>query len=225
MPSRPCPGGRPRPAALAIALALAAAALLPAVPSAEAARRCAARPRAEVRFDDGRLLVEREERTGDPRNVRERWWACWRPTGRRSLLDDRRHVADQDESALLAVRRSRFLVLGDGRALEVYDGRTGRLTATVPERGALRQAVVAAGGRLAALLDDGSGALVLLGGAGTRGCLLDAGAATDASGDVFGDVSAHGERIEWLRGGVTLGQDLARMTCDGPAAAPGRAGT
>jgi hypothetical protein len=58
---------------------------------AVAARDCT--PRAdEIRYDDGRLLVERSECETDPGgNVRERWWACWRPTGRRSLVLDVHH--------------------------------------------------------------------------------------------------------------------------------------
>src|SRR3954451_17089128 len=72
---------------------------------------CRVRPDAQVRFEDGRLLVPRSERTVDPRNVRERWWACWRPPGRTFLLEDRRHLEVRDETSLLGVRRGRFAVL------------------------------------------------------------------------------------------------------------------
>src|SRR3954471_10727906 len=105
MRHRRSPAGRAGCVAVALLVAptIPVAAAPPAAPAAPGA--CRPRPAAEVRFADARLLVERRVRAVDPRNVRERWWACWRPTGRRFLLQDRRHPAERDETSLLAVRR------------------------------------------------------------------------------------------------------------------------
>src|SRR4051794_3029200 len=200
---------RPRPAAL---LAAAAFVLAP-VPAARAAPPCAPRADAEVRLDDGRMLVERAEHAVDPRNVRERWWACWRPTGRRTLLQSRVHPRDVGETALLTVRRGRFLVLAGGDRLDVHDARAGRRTATMPQRGAVRQLVVTAKGRLAALQDDGHDARVLLGGGAARSCVLDAGRPAEADGSAFGDLTADGERVRWFHNGVALASDVAPRGC------------
>jgi hypothetical protein len=192
-----------------LALAVAVAAPSSAVPA------CPQRAD-EVRFDDGRLLVERSVRDVDPRNVRERWWTCWRPTGRRALVADVHHGADRDELSLLTVRRGRFVLLSGAGRLDVHDARSGRLTATLPQRGTVRQLVVTPRGRAAALQDVGAGQRLLYGGSGARGCLLDAGSAGAPDGPdatVFGDLSVHRERLEWHRDGVTFGADLARLDC------------
>jgi hypothetical protein len=192
------------PVAVLLTLAVAA--------PAQAAGSCPRRAD-EVRFDDGRLLVERSERAVDPRTVRERWWTCWRPTGRRALVEDRRHRAGVDELSLLAVRRARFVVLAGGGRLDVHDGRAGRLAATLPLQGTVRELAVTAAGRAAALQDVGGGRR-LFGGDGTRNCLLDAGpSAAGAGGDVFGDLHLRREHLEWHRDGVTMGADLTRLDC------------
>lgn len=199
---------------LAIALSGVAGAARPgpSPASASASGACGAAG-AEVRFDDGRVLITRAQRAVDPRTVRERWFACWRPTGRRSLLADVRHRPAADELALVAVRRRRFAVLGGGGRLDVYDARSGRTTATLPQVGVVRELVVTAQGRAAALQDTGSASRELWAGAGTRGCFVDAGPPTTASGDVFGDLAVHGERLEWHRSGTVLGSDLSRLAC------------
>lgn len=197
------------------AAALVLAALVFALPSsrAGAAVGACARRGDEVRFDDGRLLVERSERDVDPRTARERWWTCWRPTGRRALIADRRHRAGVDELSLLAVRSGRYVVLAGAARLEVRDARNGRRTAVLPQLGAVRQLVVTASGRAAALQDAGTGQRVLYGGNAARGCLLDAGTPTAADGSLFGDLSVQGERVQWFREGVTFGATLAALSC------------
>jgi hypothetical protein len=195
------------------ALAALTAVVLAASPAA-AARGCA--PRAdEVRFDDGRLLVERSERAVDPQTVRERWWSCWRPTGRRTLLTDRRHAAAADDVGLLAVRHGRVVVLAGGGRLDAYDGRDGAHTARVPVFGVVRELAVTAEGRVAALQDEGAAVRALYGGDATKGCLLDAGRPTGRRDAPFGGLAVRGERVTWFRDGVALAQDLTRLRCTG----------
>ncbi|HEU4973877.1 MAG TPA: hypothetical protein VFT50_02215 [Baekduia sp.] len=179
---------------------------------AGAAPRCHAGP-GEVRFDDGRLAVTRDVRSADPRAVRERWWACWRPTGRRTALVDTRHRRGADELALLAVRRGRFVVLAGAGRLDVYDARRGGTTATMSQVGVVRELVVTGHGRLAALQDTFGGGRQLWAGNGTQGCMVDAGRATTGYGDVFGDLTVHHERLAWYRDGVAMGEDLSGLTC------------
>jgi hypothetical protein len=194
-------------ALLVTAVLVSAAASAPAAPGS-----CRPRADAEVRFDDGRLLVERGERDSDPRNVRERWWACWRPTGRRHLIDDRLHPDGRDERSLLAVRRGRFVVLAGGGRLDVHDGRRGGQTARVEQRGIVRELVVSPGGRIAVVQDEGTAVRVLLAGARTRSCLLDAGNPVQADGPL-GDLVVRKEHVAWFNHGVQHGDDLARLSC------------
>jgi hypothetical protein len=201
------------PALSLLAAALAALGLAVAKPAGASASGACRAAGHEVRFDDGRLLVTRDERAVDPRVVRERWWACWRPSGRRSLLADARHLRGADDLALTAVRRGRFVVLGAAGRLDVYDGRLGRTTATVPQVGVVRELAVTPRGRAAVLQDTGSGARQLWAGSGTRGCFVDAGQAKTPSGDVFADLTVHGERLEWHREAITFGSDLSRLDC------------
>jgi hypothetical protein len=194
-------------ALLATTVAVPLTASAPAAPGG-----CRVRSDAQVRFDDGRLLVERSERSVDPRNVRERWWACWRPTGRTSLLEDRRHQEGRDETSLLGVRRGRFAVLARPERLDVHDGRRGRLTATIDHRGVVRELVVTRAGRVAAIQDEGRTRRILIGGAGTRSCLLDAATPVQADGPLA-DLSVRKESIAWFNHGVPQGDNLAALDC------------
>jgi hypothetical protein len=186
---------------------------LPAAAPAHAATACA--PKAEeTRYDDGRLLVERTEQVVDPGgNVRERWWTCWGPNGRRSLVLDVRHPGGVDERALEGVRRGRFVVLAGGARLIVADARTGRRTATISQRGAIRELRVSSHGHIAALQDDGSGVYRLTVGDRRHDCTEDAGPAVDRDGSTFGGLQIHGERLTWHRGGIALGTSLERISC------------
>ena len=192
---------------------LLAAATLVAVPAvAPAATGCAKRAD-EVRFDDGRLLVEHSDRTIDPRTVRERWWACWRPTGRRTLIADRRRRDAAPGLALQGLRRGRFvLLLGAGR-LDVADARAGRRTARVAVTGVVREVVVTPQGRAAVLQDVGGGSSRLEAGDLARSCLLDAGPPEAGDGSVFGDLAVRGEHLAWHREGLTFGAALNRLRC------------
>jgi hypothetical protein len=197
-----------RPALLGLLAALLAAA------PAHAAAPCSHRGADEVRYDDGRLLIERGVRSVDPGGtVRERWWACWRPTGRRFDVADVRHRPDADELALVGVRGGRFLALGGGGRLDVLDGRTGRLTASMELRGAVRELVVTSHGRAAALQAAGPASLVLLAADGTRSCLQDAGPPGGPDGSTFGGLTVRRERLSWHRDGVEFGAQLSGLSC------------
>lgn len=204
----------PRPAVLAVFFVLLA--LVGAVSSAEPPAAVAAAPcraTGEVRFDDGRLLVQRSERAQNPRTVVETWSSCWRPTGGRRRLTTFSHGRSVAALAVVAVRRGRFVVLEGRGAYDVFDGRRGRRTASVPQVGVLRELVVTTSGNVAALQATGAQALELWGGSGPARCLLDAGTAQTSSGDVFGDLTVGGERVAWYRNGVALGETLTRMSC------------
>jgi hypothetical protein len=193
-----------------VPLLLAASAL--AAAPAGAAADCS-RQGDEIRFDDGRLLVEHSDRSIDPRTVRERWWACWRPTGRRTLIADRQRRDAAPELALQGLRRGRFvLLLGAGR-LDVADARAGRRTARVAVTGVVREVVVTAQGRAAVLQDVGGDAGRLEAGDVARSCLLDAGAHEAGDGSVFGDLAVRGEHLAWHRDGVTFGANLNQLRC------------
>ena len=208
MRRRRSPAGR---VGCAVAL-LAAAALTSTTAAAVAATGCRPHADAQVRFDDGRLLVEAAEREVDPRNVRERWWSCWRPNGRRTLIEDRRHLDGRDETSLLAVRRGRFVVLAGPGALDVHDARRGRRTARVDHVGVVRELVVTAAGRVAVTQDEGSSRRVLLAGSGRRSCLLDA-AVPDLPEGPLGDLFVRKEQLGWFNHGVRMGEDLTSLRC------------
>jgi hypothetical protein len=197
-----------RPAVLALLSVAAFAAFASPALGADCVKRAD-----ETRFDDGRLLVERSDRDAGPRTVRERWWACWRPTGRRTLLVDRRRDEAAPELALQGIRRGRFvLVLGAGR-LEVADARAGRRTARVAVTGVVRELAITAKGRAAVLQDVAGAGSRLEAGDLARSCLLDAGAAEAPDGSVFGDLAVRGERLSWHRDGVAFGADLGALGC------------
>jgi hypothetical protein len=192
---------------------LLVASALAAVPAGAAAASGCPRRADEVRFDDGRLVVEHADRTVDPRTVRERWWACWRPSGRRTLIADRRRSDAAPELALQGIRRGRFvLLLGAGR-LDVADARAGRRTARVAVTGVVRELVVTPQGRAAVLQDVAGDGSRLEAGDLARSCLLDAGGRAAADGSVFGDLAVRGEHLAWHREGVTLGADLNQLRC------------